>query len=165
MTHDASRPTLRWGHININVADLDASMAFYGRLGFEVMMPGIPYLGLAMDARSVLPDEMADVLGVPAGTRARACIMQLGNTFPKIDLIEIAGGRKPLDNCDHGLVRICLGSAKLQSDVDGLRAAGVEFLSTRIGEAEALADVAICRDPDGTLVELIQPHLERWPGR
>ena len=36
----------RWGHININVADLDLSISFYEELGFEIFMPGIPYLGL-----------------------------------------------------------------------------------------------------------------------
>ena len=38
-----------WGHININVSDLDASVGFYEKLGFEVFIPGIPYLNLSID--------------------------------------------------------------------------------------------------------------------
>jgi len=30
------------------------------------------------------------------------------------------------------------------------------------GGHEDLADIAVCRDPDGTLIELIQAHFERW---
>jgi hypothetical protein len=26
-----------------------------------------------------------------------------------------------------------------------------------------MAEVAVCRDPDSTLIELLQVHLERWP--
>ena len=39
-------PSLSWGHININVSNLDQSIAFYQKLGFSVLLPGIPYLGL-----------------------------------------------------------------------------------------------------------------------
>ena len=28
---------------------------------------------------------------------------------------------------------------------------------------DELAAVALCRDPDGTLIELIEVHLGRWP--
>ena len=31
-----------WGHININVQNLDQSIAFYRKLGFEVFIPGVP---------------------------------------------------------------------------------------------------------------------------
>ena len=38
---------LSWGHININVSNLDASIEFYEKIGFEVFLPVIPYLELA----------------------------------------------------------------------------------------------------------------------
>ena len=32
-------PNLSWGHININVSDLDTSIAFYEKLGFSLLIP------------------------------------------------------------------------------------------------------------------------------
>ena len=31
-------PDLSWGHININVSDLDTSIAFYEKPGFSLLM-------------------------------------------------------------------------------------------------------------------------------
>ena len=54
-----------WGHININVRDLDQSIAFYEKLGFTVFLPGIPYLGLSRESgQSDLPDPCAIALGI-----------------------------------------------------------------------------------------------------
>lgn len=92
--------------------------------------------------------------------------MQLDDGFPKLDLTEFSGGEQspPLGNGDLGAVRICLSSADLKSDVAALQSQGVEFLSPAQGAHKDLADIAICKDPDGTLIELIQIHLERWEG-
>ncbi|MDJ0852249.1 MAG: VOC family protein [Myxococcota bacterium] len=158
-------PHFGWGHININVRDLDRSIEFYRKLGFEIFIPGIPYLALenTSDARP-LPDDAASALGVFRGTRGRACIMQLDDGFPKIDLTEFADleQREPLRNSDLGLVRFCLVTADLRRDVARLEAEGVEFISEpKAGHAD-FADVAVCKDPDGTLIELLQVYLERW---
>ena len=156
---------LGWGHININVADLDRSVAFYRKLGFEVLLPGIPYLNLDDGAQPrPLPDGAASALGVPEGTRGRACIMQLDDGFPKIDLTEWDGRAQaePPGNGDLGLVRLCLASRDLRGDVADLTAQGVEFLSPPTAGHGGLADIAVCKDPDGTLIELIQLYLERW---
>jgi hypothetical protein len=77
-----------WGHININVKDLDASVAFYQKLGFEVFLPSIPYLNLSMAERAGVPDEVCVAMGWPARTSGRACIMQIDAGFPKIDLTD-----------------------------------------------------------------------------
>lgn len=153
-----------WGHININVSDLERSMVFYEQLGFSVLLPGIPYLGLRIDQSCALEASAAAALGLPAGTMGRACIMQLDNGFPKLDLTELAhpSPQAPLANQDLGLVRFCLASQNLQADYEHLLAVGVEFLSPPTSCGERLADVAVCKDPDGTLIELIQIYLERW---
>ena len=44
---------LAWGHININVSNLERSIAFYQHLGFQVFIPAIPYLGLTTQAEPV----------------------------------------------------------------------------------------------------------------
>lgn len=154
-----------WGHININVSDLDASISFYQKLGFEVFIPGIPYLGLNTAQQNTMPPTTAQALGLPAGIKGRACIMQLDNGFPKIDLTELDSSepRQALQNVDHGLVRICLVSQDLAADYEHLQSQGVEFLSPPQECPQRMADVATCSDPDGTLIELLQVYLERWP--
>lgn len=165
---------LSWGHVNINVSDLDRSIEFYSRLGFRIAIPGIPYLGLAQDDFAALDPAMCEVMALPAGTLGRACIMQLGDGLPMIDLIQLADvgdvagdtpagrPRGPLDNGGIGLVRLCLATRDLPDTVDRLRAASVDVVSPVRSGHQELADVARCRDPDGTSIELIQIHLERW---
>lgn len=159
------KPSFSWGHININVANLERSIAFYKKLGFEVFIPAIPYLALDnRDDLKPLPDDAAAALGIQSGARGRACIMQLDNGFPKLDLTELTGMEQgaPLTNSDRGLVRICLATEDLERDVKRLKADGVEFLSDpKTGHAE-LAEIAVCKDPDGTLIELLQVYLDRW---
>ena len=161
----SQRTQFGWGHININVHDLEQSIAFYEKLGFTIFLPGIPYLGLTAEGGPAdLPDSCATALGVPSDIRGRACIMQLDDGFPKIDLTEFSGDDKatPLGNADLGLARICLVSENLQEDYERLSAQGVRFLSAPQTGKDGLADVAVCVDPDGTLIELLQVYLEKW---
>jgi catechol 2,3-dioxygenase-like lactoylglutathione lyase family enzyme len=163
MSGQASK--LSWGHININVADLNCSIEFYERLGFEMFIPSIPYLGLTAEPGSTtMSAPAAHALGLEAETTGRACIMQLDDGFPKIDLIEITNqeGKSPLTNADLGLVRICLLSENLEEDYALLSAQGVKFITGPQPGKDGLADVAICIDPDGTLIELLQPYLDKW---
>jgi len=160
------QPVFTWGHININVSNFDRSVAFYQKFGFEIMMPAIPYLGLKdKEGGALMPQTIASALGLPEGVSGRACIMQLNTGFPKIDLMELIGQRqqKPLKNVDLGLVRICLSSKNLQKDYNYLVEQGVEFLSSPQGCKDGMADIATCVDPDGTLIELIQVYLNKWP--
>ena len=154
-----------WGHININVSDLDVAISFYEKLGFKAFIPGIPYLNLIDQHPNSMPLETTEALGIPTGTRGRACIMQLDNGFPKIDLTELTGleQRAPLQNRDRGLVRLCLVSQDLAADYDYLTDQGVEFLSPPQTCHQRMAEIVTCVDPDGTLIELLQVHLDRWP--
>ncbi len=157
-------PELSWGHININVSDLDRSIEFYEKLGFSLLIPGVPYLGIGKDSASDIPAAQSKALDLPSGTTARACIMQLDEGFPKIDLTEYSkdAPQAPGANDDLGMVRLCLGTPNLARDFELLKGAGVEFVSEPTEGVGGLADIAICRDPDGTLIELIQLHLEKW---
>ncbi|MEQ8859971.1 MAG: VOC family protein [Pseudomonadales bacterium] len=159
-------PRFVWGHININVSNLERSIEFYQKLGFEMFIPAIAYLGLTMDpGPAALSGPSARALGLRAGTRARACIMQLDGGFPKIDLTELAGaaGQSPLTSADVGLVRLCLATSNLRKDYERLIAQGVPFLTPPQTGYDGLADIAVCADPDGTLIELLQVYLEKWP--
>jgi len=157
-------PKFGWGHININVSNLEQSIAFYEKLGFQQFIPAIPYLGLAQKDAVTVPESSARALGVPESTRGRACIMQLDDGFPKLDLTEFdcKQQQKPLANADLGLVRICLVSQDLKQDYERLTAHGFQFISEPQRDEGKLADVAVCLDPDGTLIELLQVNLENW---
>jgi catechol 2,3-dioxygenase-like lactoylglutathione lyase family enzyme len=157
-------PNLSWGHININVSDLDTSIAFYEKLGFTLLIPGVPYLGIEKDATLKIPAKQGAALNVAEGATARACIMQLDDGFPKIDLTEYAKDSPQAAGAsdDLGLVRLCLATQDLTMDHALLTEAGVEFLSEPTAGVGGFADIAICRDPDGTLIELIEIHLEKW---
>ena len=160
-----TKPKFGWGHININVRNLDRSVEFYRKLGFEVFIPAIPYLAIDSTTQpQPLPAGAATALGVPPETRGRACIMQLDDGFPKLDLTEFAGVQQsePLKNSDLGVVRICLITENLGRDVERLKSEGVEFISGPQAGHKDLADVAVCKDPDGTLIELLQVYLDRW---
>jgi len=153
---------LRWGHININVSDLDSSIEFYEKLGFEIYKPSIPYTGLTVEPKSNSMDEGSrTALGLPEQTSGRACIMQLDNGYPKLDLTQLDDMTQsiPLSNADLGLVRICLASANLEADYNSLKKIGIEFISPPQTAKDGRAEIAICRDPDGTLIELIQLNL------
>jgi catechol 2,3-dioxygenase-like lactoylglutathione lyase family enzyme len=156
--------TLGWGHININVSNLEASIEFYKKLGFQPFVPSVPYLNLNAQTRAEIPSDARNALGLAAGAAGRACILQLDNGFPKIDLTELTAEPKhsPLANDDLGLVRICLISEDLISTYENLKSQSVEFLTPPSACHERLADVAVCKDPDGTLIELLQVYLERW---
>lgn len=159
-------PQFAWGHVNVNVSNLERSIAFYEMLGFEAYRPGIPYLGLTSEAGvGEMPETCARALGLATTTKARACIMQLGRGFPKLDLIEFADQKQamPATNADLGLVRLCLAAKNLRDDYLRLSEQGVPFISEPQLCQDGMADIAICMDPDGTLIELIQPHLDKWP--
>lgn len=155
---------MSWGHININVSDLDRAIGFYEKLGFSRFISGIPYLNLSSEEQQELPGSAAQALGLPEQVRGRACIMQLDDGFPKIDLTELSDQhqKKPLANQDLGVVRLCLVTEDLQAEYERLSTVGVEFLSAPQPGHDGLGQVATCVDPDGTLIEILQVHLERW---
>jgi catechol 2,3-dioxygenase-like lactoylglutathione lyase family enzyme len=156
---------LIWGHINVNVSNLERSLVFYGKLGFEMFVPAIPYLNLNNDkSPSIVQEGAARALGLAAGSTGRACIMQLGKGFPKLDLTEWStpSDQLPLGNADIGIARICLATANLQVTYDQLIEQGVRFLSPPQATQDGKADIAVCVDPDGALIELIQLYLDKW---
>ena len=86
--------------------------------------------------------------------------MRLDNGFSKIDLTELSElseltQAKPSNKADLGLIRICLVSANLATDYEQLVKQGVEFIRPPQTAKDGLAEIAICKDPDGILIELI----------
>ena len=162
---DEQSTKLSWGHININVSDLDASIKFYEKLGFGVYIPSIPYIGLTAETKSNSIDEGSrTALGLPQETLGRACIMQLDNGYPKLDLTQLNDmpPSTPLNNTNLGLVRMCLATVNLEADYNKLTNLGVDFISPPMTAKDVMAEIAVCIDPDGTLIELIQVHFDKW---
>ena len=156
---------LSWGHININVSNLDASIEFYEKLGFEVFMPLYPIWGwLRTPLQGLLTVVVAQHWGYQTTYPAELALCNSGNGFPKLDLTQYddLAQSKPLDNADLGLVRMCLGSSNLASDYENLVRLKVDFISPPQTTRGGMAEIAICMDPDGTLIELIQLHLDKW---
>jgi catechol 2,3-dioxygenase-like lactoylglutathione lyase family enzyme len=104
-------------------------------------------------------------LGLAPGTRAKGCILGLPGGFPMLDLTSYEGAdaASPASGGGSGWERICLASQDLDADVARLREGGVEFLSDPAADPDGLARIAICLDPDGHRIELIQIAFERWP--
>ena len=171
VNHSDEGLRFRWGHVNINVANLDRSIAFYEMLGFEMFLPDIPYLALNRDEPATeITTTAASALELPAGLSGRGCIMQLvGDASPKIDLTEFGtdddlGNRVTLlGNSDLGLVRLCLLSRDVAAAYATLTSQGVEFISAPMPGENGMVTLATCKDPDGTLIELLEIHHERWP--
>ena len=145
-------------HVNINVTDIERSLAFYQKLGFKLMHV------FGDGAGGSGPREQLDQGMGFRGGRARGAVLSLSDhprAATKIELLEWlepAATPAPV-RTDHqaGVSRIALRVVDLRAFHQRLVEAGIEF------EGEVL-DVDIVgakcfvlfRDPDGTLLELIE---------
>ena len=161
-----SAPELSWGHVNLNVSDLERSIAFYASLGFGVFLPGIPYLGITREGPPApIPEACTAALGLAPGTRAWGCILGLPGGFPMLDLTQYAGAEESAERGADasGWARICLASRDLDADHAALRKQGVPFVTPPRADPDGLARIAVALDPDGHRIELIETALDRWP--
>jgi glyoxylase I family protein len=141
-------------HVNINCSNFAKSLDFYKMLGFEVEID-LTLNGDSGESRA---------LGMPRAI-GRAAIMKLGNAShgTRLDLIEWKEPREegpPYANLSHlGIARVALYTTNLPRVYEDLKAKGVEFLSGPEMLRNSAADVLFCcfKDPDGTILELIEP--------
>jgi glyoxylase I family protein len=143
-------------HVNVNCSNFERSLRFYKMLGFKVSLD-IPAVGSNSS-------DTGRGLGLPNSV-ARAAIMTLSDDphATRLDLIEWTTPRdeaKPYAQLNHlGIARIALFTKGLREEYQRLKGAGIEFISEpvtiRTGAGEAL--FACFYDPDGTILELIEP--------
>jgi len=140
-------------HFNVNCSDFERSRRFYQALGFHVVWE-VPEEGGADVGR-----------GVGLGPyRLRGALMALERD-PRvvIDLLEWKeprDGAPPYARLNHlGIARVAFATSDLDADVAELRARGVELVSepVLVPTLGAHGTRFVCfKDPDGTVLELVQ---------
>jgi catechol 2,3-dioxygenase-like lactoylglutathione lyase family enzyme len=148
----------KFWHVGINVTDMDASIDFYQRIGFEVVQD-----------REVSDPNLARAFLVEGANSLRFAHLRLNDSPDEalLDLIEWrdprSSGRSDLDLVHPGLCRFSILTDDIDAEHRRLAALGVEFLhdpQTVMGPEGAGWRLLFARDPDGTLfhfVELVAP--------
>jgi catechol 2,3-dioxygenase-like lactoylglutathione lyase family enzyme len=151
-------------HFVLNVANLERSLAFYQRLGFRVLR----------DNRDVIwPATVAENFGMRVA-QGRGALLGLGESadHTRLDLIEWIEPRwipdAASDAAPEAIPRIlALRTRNVRAAFADLSARGVEFIGRprdpdpKVG----IESVVCCRDPDGTIVELIEYMGDRLGSR
>ena len=149
--------TLHILHANINCSNLERSRSFYEMLGFLSLSPEI----IDVDVSEV----PAAGLRMPPYQLRTVPIMLLEGALKDgymIDLIEWTNPvdpSSPYEFVNHlGFSRLSLQTTNLDADMATLRAEGVVFFSepATIGRPVENSRLVCFKDPDGTLIELIE---------
>ena len=142
-------------HFTVNATDFERSLAFYTKLGFQVLR----------DNRDVVwPDFVAENFGM---TRAqgRGALLALGPEphHVRLDLIEWLeprweGPRTGVPIAERVPRIIAIRTRNVRAAYAELRSRGIEFVRAprEPDLALGLESVVCCRDPDGNLIELIE---------
>ena len=145
-------------HINLHVTDLERSIAFYEKLGFEIMHD----LG-RHEARPVGAVRINDRIEYGGG-RVKAVVMSLGDhpkSATKLELMQFvdppATPKPPKPAHEAGTHRICMRCKDLHETVAELAAEGLHFPSKPI-EIDVIGAkrFILFPDPDDNLLELIE---------
>jgi len=148
-------------HINVNCTDIERSIAFYEKFGFEVIHV------IAEDTKGL--DPTADLMPGAAGYQGSHCrgvIMSLGDhphCWTKLELLQYT--QPPTEPepsrtaFQVGYCRMAIRCRDIHGEVARLKAEGVEF-ETEVETSKTVGNLSyvFARDPDGTLVELLELH-------
>jgi lactoylglutathione lyase len=118
----------------LRVADLDASLAFYGALGFEVVGT-VPETVLGRLTMLKLPDD----------------------EFVTIELVSSKAGRQDVD-LGNGMSHLAVQVDSMDEAVNALRDHRVDVGEPRSPDGTAEFLIVTVKDPDGRDIELVQ-----WP--
>jgi glyoxylase I family protein len=139
-------------HVNICVRDMERSVAFYQRLGFNKVND------FTMEDPSV-----GDALGLKA-RKLRGVFMRLGNdkNAPVLDLVQFIdpptqGTPYPTLN-NIGICRIAFDVDDIDKTYEELKTMKVEFVAPlkKIDGPDGSKIGVVCfKDPDGTILELL----------
>lgn len=140
-------------HLAINTTDMDRSLAFYEKLGFNVLAD-----------RRVQNEMVKKAFAVPSGD-LRFVHLRLGDSEEAtlLDIVEwyhpsTAEGFERPQQHQRGITRFAVLTDDTQKVYDELTADGVEFLTepTIVMTPEGGWTVALLLDPDGVVVQVTQ---------
>jgi catechol 2,3-dioxygenase-like lactoylglutathione lyase family enzyme len=148
-------------HIAINSTDLERSVAFYKRLGFQVL-----------SEREVHNPAVMQAFAVPTGD-LRFVHLRLGDSEDAtvLDIVEWGGdgtldggGRAPAQHA-RGITRFAVLTQDTERVHRELAADGVEFLTqpTTVMTPDGGWKVALAVDPDGVVVQITELVPAREP--
>ncbi len=140
-------------HININVTDIERSLEFYQRVGFKVMH--------VFGNRPT--DDVSEGMSY-AGRQMRGAVLSLSDdprAATKLELIQWIDPpvepQSPGSDTRAGVSRIAIRTKHLLAYYRALKAKGVEFLhEPQEIDIVGAKRFVMFRDPDGTLLELIE---------
>jgi catechol 2,3-dioxygenase-like lactoylglutathione lyase family enzyme len=131
-------------HTGITVSDLDRSVAFYERLGFEVA-----------ERIEEEGEEVERGVGVP-GAKLRVAMLEGPNSrLELIEYLQPSNGPAPHPNNGIGAAHVCLEVEDVDAAVAELREQGIQFLTDPITHEAGIRWV-YAKDPDGITAELLQ---------
>jgi catechol 2,3-dioxygenase-like lactoylglutathione lyase family enzyme len=146
----------RFWHVGINVTDMDATIEFYEKIGFEVIQD-----------KELDDANLARAFMFEGASKLRFAHMRLPNDSSDEALLDLiqwhddrAKGSAEGDLIHPGLCRFSILTDDIQKEYERLSAQGVEFLT----EPQAVMDpdnvsgwkLLFARDPDGTLFHFVE---------
>lgn len=147
----AAFKTNKIDHTGVTVSDIDASLRFYRDVfGFEVT------------EKRRLKGEFFETLTGVAGAELEVADVQAPGHRIELLQYHIPGQRRPseLRPCDPGFVHLAFEVADIGAVIDAIRAGGFEPVSkplTSKAGARAGWRAVYTRDPDGNVIEFLQP--------
>lgn len=141
-------------HIAINSTDLERSVAFYQKLGFQILQD-----------RTVKNDQVKKAFAVPSGDLrfvhlrlrddADATILDIVEWFAPATLDT---GTEPVAQHQRGLTRFSVLTDDTQAVYDALSKDGVEFITepTSVLTPQGGWKVCLVKDPDGVVVQVTE---------
>jgi catechol 2,3-dioxygenase-like lactoylglutathione lyase family enzyme len=134
----------RFDHTSFTVADVERSIGFYERLGFE---PDKRYVSAGPDAEEGTGTDCAEI---------EIGWMRHPDGGPMLEFLRYRGepvGRSP-HNSVVGAAHICLCVEDVEAEAARLESEGVQFVSAPHSDEFGVTWVYM-RDPDGNVVELV----------
>jgi catechol 2,3-dioxygenase-like lactoylglutathione lyase family enzyme len=141
-------------HIAINSTDLERSVAFYRKLGFQILQD-----------RTVKNDQVKKAFAVPSGD-LRFVHLRLGDDADAtiLDIVEWSApetldtGTEPVPQHQRGLTRFSVLTDDTQAVYDALAKDGVGFLTepTSVLTPEGGWKICLVQDPDGVVVQVTE---------
>jgi catechol 2,3-dioxygenase-like lactoylglutathione lyase family enzyme len=140
-------------HTSMTTRDVDRLAAFYiDHLGFELV-------SRSAEARS---NPVSNAIFDLPDARVRMTMLKSANSYLELFQFEAPDGRpgeasRPV--CDVGVTHICVIVDDCQAEYERLSAAGMRFHCPPQA-AGAVGVATYGRDPDGNIVEILQPAAD-----